>query len=135
MKKVVKFLLVIVLVVVVIGGGFLTFASKANFSEGNRTGRLMKFSKKGVIFKTQEGQLDVTGISRNSTGIASSTWDFSVDTDDTKTLEAIDKAMSENKIVKLHYEEKFFQFSWRGETKCFVTRVEEVHEIPANSKQ
>jgi hypothetical protein len=127
-KTFIKFVVVALLVSIFGGGGFFMFAYNANFSDGHRTGRLMKFSRKGVIFKTQEGQLDVTGISRNNTGIASSTWDFSVATGDTKTLEAIDKAMSENKIVKLHYEEKYFQFSWRGETKCFVTKVEEVQE-------
>ncbi len=128
-KTFVKVAVIFVLLATVFGGSFFLFGYKANYSEGNRTGRLMKFSKRGYIFKTCEGTLDLNNISKTNAGMVSSTWDFSVDDSDAKTFEAIDKAMTENKVVKLHYEEKFFQFSWRGDTKYFVTKIEEIHEV------
>jgi hypothetical protein len=123
-KVTIFFLLALVLGTV----GFFLFAYNAEYSTGNRTGRLMKFSHRGFMVKTYEGQLDVAGISQGKSGMVSSTWDFSVDTSNKEVIEAIDKAMTANSFVKLHYEEKFFKFWWRGDTKYFVTKVEIVPE-------
>jgi hypothetical protein len=125
MKKKIILTTVVLFLLTCLGGGlFLLFAYGASYSEGNRTGRLMKFSRKGYLFKTYEGTLDLSTISRTSQGVVASTWDFSVIPDNEAVATAIDKAMTENKYVKLHYEEKYFQFSWRGETKYFVSKVE-----------
>lgn len=128
-KTLIKVLVLFFLVAGLGSAGFFTFGYKANYSEGNRTGRVMKFSNRGYIFKTYEGQLDLTNITKNNIGMVSSTWDFSVDANDQATITALDKAMTENKPIKLHYEEKFFQFSWRGDTKYFVVKVEEIHHV------
>jgi hypothetical protein len=126
----IKVLIVLFLLIGLGGGSFFLFGYKANYSEGNRTGRVMKFSKRGYVFKTYEGQLDLTNITKNNSGMISGTWDFSVHGNDEATIAAIDKAMTENKPIKLHYEEKFFQFSWRGDTKYFVVKVEEITQSP-----
>jgi hypothetical protein len=128
-KKIIGITVALLLLTTLFGGLFFLFAYKASYSEGNRTGRLMKFSKKGYFFKTYEGTLDLANISRNQNGVIASTWDFSVIAESDEVAQQIDKAMTENKYVKLHYEEKYFQFSWRGDTKYFVTKVEIVHEV------
>jgi hypothetical protein len=128
-KKLILSIGAFLLLATLVGGLFFLFAYKASYSEGNRTGRLMKFSKKGYIFKTYEGTLDLANISRNQNGVIASTWDFSVIAENDEVAKQMDKAMTENKYVKLHYEEKYFQFSWRGDTKYFVTKVEIVHEV------
>jgi hypothetical protein len=127
-----KIFLAVIFVSLLIGGGLFALAYNASFSEGSRTGKIMKLSKKGIVFKTYEGQLDVGGIQRSADGYAAgSVWEFSVEDNRTDVIQAIEKAMDENKRVKVHYEEKFFKFSWRGDTKNFATKIE-VLNVDAN---
>ena len=51
-------------------------------------------------------------------------WDFSVRDDDEQVRKDIDAAISANRKVKLHYREKYFRWSWLGDTKHFVDKVE-----------
>ena len=39
----------------------------------------------------------------------------------------IDDAIAVNAKVKLYYHEKYFRWSWFGDTKHFVYKVERVH--------
>jgi hypothetical protein len=122
-----KFLIIsgVILALALVGGGW--FAYFASYSEGYRAGKVMKISRKGVIFKTWEGQLNVEGIT-SSTGKASgsltSTWEFSVEDHHKDVIDSIQKAMDADKRVKLHYEEKFYTYPWRGDTKYLITKVE-----------
>ena len=123
--KLLKKILWLVLAVAILGtAGFYGFAYNADYSEGFRAGKITKFTRKGYIFKTYEGALDVGGINSNK-GMVSSTWDFTVDSDRKEVIAAIEKAMLEGTHVKVSYEEKFIQISWRGDTKYFITKVEE----------
>lgn len=86
-------------------------------SEGSRTGTLFKISKKGVLFKTYEGQLHLAG----SVMITSqSTWDFSAK--NAAVYEELQKY--EGKSVKCYYREKVDAFPWQGDTDYIVYRVE-----------
>ncbi|GAB4464648.1 MAG: hypothetical protein OHK0057_00160 [Thermoflexibacter sp.] len=126
--KLFKKILWISLAVIVLGtAGFFTFAYNVEYSTGFRAGKITKFTRKGYIFKTYEGSVDVGGINSNR-GMVSSTWDFSVDGSRKDVIQAIEKAMLDGSHVKLSYEEKFFQFFWRGDTKYFITKVES-HEV------
>lgn len=115
------------LVALLVGGLVGWFLYSANYSEGSRSGRLIKISKKGVLFKTWEGQLDVGGISGGGpTGEITSLWEFTVPGDAAEVLEKLDR--NAGRKVKIYYEEKYFQFFWRGDTKYFATRVESLPE-------
>ncbi len=86
-------------------------------SEGSRSGTLFKISKKGVMFKTYEGQLHLAG----SVMLTSqSTWDFSA------VSAAVYKDLQkyEGKNVKCYYKEKINAFVWQGDTDYLVYRVE-----------
>jgi hypothetical protein len=87
------------------------------FSEGIRAGTLIKISKKGYLFKTYEGQLNLGGsdIMNNK-----SIFDFSVV--DEKTY--VDAQNFEGKNVKIHYEQKNDAFFWQGDTDYIVTHIE-----------
>ena len=86
------------------------------FSEGNRSGELIKFSNKGVIIKTWEGEIS-QGIS------GAQIFSFSVED---KHSEVIDKLNEyQGRYVKLTYIERFGTFAWLGDTKYFVTAVAE----------
>ncbi|MCS7017971.1 MAG: hypothetical protein RMJ87_01890 [Cytophagales bacterium] len=65
-----KFLIIssLILVLALIGG--VWFAYFASYSEGYRVGKVMKISRKGVLFKTWEGQLNVEGITTTTGKIA-----------------------------------------------------------------
>lgn len=88
----------------------------------------MKVSRKGVLFKTWEGSLNVEGInnfrdSKTGEKMMSSVWNFSVDRGNKEVIDALEKYSFNGQRVQLKYEEKYFQFDWRGETKYFVTEV------------
>ena len=96
-------------------GGFAIYANM-NFSEGDRVGKVVKVSKKGVLFKTWEGQL--------SYGDNKEMWDFSIPSSQEQVRINIDDASENNKRVKLYYKEKYITFPWRGDTKYIVYKVE-----------
>jgi hypothetical protein len=102
------------------------------YSDGIRVGTVQKFSRKGFIFKTYEGQLNmgVVNLSQpNNQGDSrqvGNAWDFSVGPFDKGTAVAIDEAMANEKRVKLYYKQMLYQFDWRGETDYFVYKVEPI---------
>lgn len=86
-------------------------------SEGSRTGTLFKVSKKGVMFKTYEGQLHLAGSMMLT---QQSTWDFSAT--DASVYAELQK--HEGKTVTLHYREVTDAFPWQGDTDYLVYRVD-----------
>lgn len=113
-----KYLFLALLVVLLIGGGWAWFALSADYSDGSRVGTVRKISRKGVVFKTWEGELDLTNYARASSDDA--IWKFSVEDD--QVARKIEELQGSR--VRLQYEEKYYQFDWRGETNYFVTKVE-----------
>lgn len=98
----------ITLLVVILGGALWTWFSLSwAYSEGDRAGVLLKFSKKGWLCKTYEGQLALYVVG----GVAPQLWDFSVrDEEFAKKL-----ATAVGQEIQLHYTEH------RGvPTTCFA---------------
>src|ERR1043165_8924292 len=99
MKKILRWGVIILVIVLV----FLIYWNYYNtYSEGNRSGILQKFSKKGNLFKTYEGELIMSSIaSTNDVTLASEKFYFSVKND------SIAQALFsyEGKRVTLSYEE------------------------------
>ena len=88
-----------------------------SYSEGERAGVLQKFSKRGWICKTYEGELAMYVVG----GVAPQIWDFSVR--DEVTAAALTKAVGRQ--VRLHYtEHPGLPTSCFGETDYFVDGVE-----------
>ncbi|MGB5509734.1 6-phosphogluconate dehydrogenase [Robiginitalea sp.] len=104
--------------------GVFLFLYYVTYSEGVRSGELIKFSRKGVIFKTWEGEIS-QGIS------GAQIFQFSVLDRDQEVIESLKAA--EGQYVKVNYEERFTTFAWWGETKYFITSVE-VTDSPHRSK-
>jgi hypothetical protein len=98
------------------------WACSWTYSEGTRAGQLIKISNKGVVFKTNEGELNMGGLRVGSTndGLEGNLWQFSVlDEDILDRLEA-----SEGKRVKLSYKERYKSMPWQGDTNYFIVAVE-----------
>lgn len=91
------------------------------YSEGNRAGVLIKFSKKGFVFKTFEGELNLGGMGNiPNTAQLNQIWDFSV-----KDRAVADSLMHmEGKRVSLHYRQILKNMIWQGETDYFVDGVQ-----------
>jgi hypothetical protein len=95
------------------------------YSTGNRAGILQKFSYKGNIFKTWEGELIMSSIKSNQNiPLASEKFFFSV------TNDSIAGVLTEleGRYVKLHYNEKRRTLPWRGDSPYIVDAVSIVNE-------
>ena len=89
------------------------------YSEGERAGVLQKFSKRGWICKTYEGELAMYVVG----GVAPQIWNFSVRDD--AVVEQLHAAVGQR--VRLHYaEHRGLPTNCFGETDYFVERVEVV---------
>jgi hypothetical protein len=118
MRKFKVFLFILLLVVL----GVLWFISTGYYSSGDRAGTISKFSERGYVFKTWEGQLMEGGYSGETGSLSPRYWDFS-----TKSAEVVDKVregLATGERVTLIYQEKFIRFPWNGDTKYIVTDVQ-----------
>ncbi len=103
--------ILILLAVVVAGLGITYLIFNYTYSEGSRAGVLIKFSKKGYVFKTFEGELNIGGMGNiPNTAQVNSIWTFSVR--DNATANAMMKL--EGKKVSLHYKEVIKNLVWDG---------------------
>ncbi len=108
----------------VLGAGKIG-CSNYTYSNGSRTGYVNKFSEKGVVFKTHEGDLTMT-LGANQNGIGVNTWSFSVK--DNTIAQRVEQAMEDGRKVKLTYEQTMTTVPWKGDTTYFVTGVEYIGE-------
>lgn len=98
-----------------------------NYSNGDRVGTLTKFSEKGLIVKTWEGELNITQTGMNTSGAP---FAFSMDKDkedsQTELKATLDSAVIYGWKIKMTYHEVtgWNWFQNRGETDCFITDVE-----------
>ena len=99
------------------------FYTQFTYSEGNRAGLLIKFSKKGYVFKTNEGELNLGGVNTDpKAGLINSIWAFSV-----KDPAITDSLMHlEGRYISVHYKQIVKNFPWQGETTYFVDGIESV---------
>ena len=109
-----KFIVITLLIAVLAIAGYFTIIYYATFSEGIRSGELIKISSKGVAFKTWEGELS-QGIS------GAQIFAFSVMDSNEKVI--ADLKTYQGKYVKVTYIERYKTFPWWGDTKYFVTEV------------
>ncbi len=122
LKKIGYWTLFIVIILVIV---FVYFKYGFTYSKGYRSGLLQKFSEKGVIFKTYEGELILSSVESNSNvAIASEKFLFSVDDKEVATK----MEQNQGKRVVLHYRQKNGTLPWRGESSYIVDsiRVEDV---------
>ena len=89
------------------------------YSEGTRSGNLIKVSKKGVVFKTIEGELNLGGVSTIE-GLEGNIWSFTVLDDELANT----FAPYEGKKVKVYYKERYKTMPWLGDTNYIITKVE-----------
>ena len=93
------------------------------YSDGYRAGLLQKFSRRGTIFKTYEGEMILSSIQSNkNTTLASEKFYFSVN--DKELAGKLD--VLQGNMVVLHYTQKNSSLFWRGESPYMVDSVRAV---------
>ena len=114
--KLVSLVTVGVILLVILGtGSVLYFGS---YSLGDKAGVVIKLSQKGYLFKTWEGEMNL-----NDQGNTIEKFEFSVDDDQTKIIEDLKNAALTGERIRISYIERYRTFSWRGDTKYFITEV------------
>lgn len=116
----------ILLVIVIIAIAVMAFLYFGTYSEGTRAGIIMKVSKKGTIFKTWEGQMNLETFGAVKTdNIVSETFSFSIEKGNQELIDALNAAALSGDRVNLKYIERYIKVSWRGESKYFAVDVEQ----------
>jgi hypothetical protein len=112
-----------VVAVIILAVAYAFGAVSYSYSSGERAGWVQKFSSKGWLCKTWEGEMAMVSMP----GSTSEKFIFTVWNDG--VAEQINKQMG--KRVSLHYEEKVgIPTSCFGDTRYYVTAVKVVDEIP-----
>lgn len=90
------------------------------YSSGNRYGLLQKFSHKGNLFKTYEGEMILSSVRGNyNVPLASEKFYFSV----VNKIVANQLMTMQGRYITVHYKEKNGTLPWQGDTKYIVDSV------------
>lgn len=114
MKRTLFYILGVIFLLFLAWYAFIYFVP---YSEGTRSGELIKFSRKGVVSKTWEGEIS-QGIS------GAQIFEFSVMDKEKDVIKSLQE--NEGSYVKLTYKERYATFFFWGDTKYFITHVEEI---------
>lgn len=127
-KKVFRILLITLLIV---GAGVFSFYYWGVYEHGVMAGKVLRVSKKGMIFKTYEGKinLETFGALRGASPIAES-FDFSVEPGDEAVIKRLEEVSLSGERVNLHFVKRYAVFPWRGDTRYFATKVERADAKP-----
>lgn len=114
---------VIIAMVFAILTPFLPFGIPIKYSDGERAGTITKFSQKGLIWKTWEGEMVLGGV-MGSTNVSANTWQFSVPKDRLDEIEAIRKAQVNGDRITLGYIQWVKMAKWKGDTNYMILHTE-----------
>jgi hypothetical protein len=111
---------IVALIIILILGIFIFWKYFYTYSEGYRAGLLQKFTRKGNVFKTYEGELILSSVtSTTNVALASEKFFFSVLDDSlANVLDTL-----QGQFVIIHYKQKNGKVIWRGDTPYFVDEV------------
>lgn len=111
-----KFFLKFFGIALVLAALFITFVYYSPYEKGVNSGKLTKISENGYLFKTWEGE-----IISNVSGLQS--FAFSVQSKDEGLINQLKDL--QGKDVKVEYVERYKAFFWWGNTRIFITKVEQ----------
>jgi hypothetical protein len=119
-KKIKRIFLLLISLIVIVTSLFVYWKYFYNYSDGYRAGLLQKFSHKGNIFKTYEGEIILSSvISSSNVALASEKFFFSV----TNKNLAQQLDTLQGQFVIVHYVQRNGVVFWRGDSEYFVDSV------------
>ena len=116
-KKILKWLLVLI---VIICCSCIYWKYFYTYSEGYRAGLLQKFSSKGTLFKTYEGEMILSSVS-STQDVALASEKFLFTLTNKALIRQFDTLQGEKVIV--HYRQKNGILFWRGDSQYLVDSV------------
>jgi hypothetical protein len=120
--KIVKRILLIALLIGIAVFSFLYFGT---IEEGVMAGKVLRISRKGIVFKTYEGKLNLEtfGALKGASPISES-FDFSVESDQENVIQDLEQVALSGERVNLKFVKRYVAVPWRGDTKYFIIEVE-----------
>jgi hypothetical protein len=116
-KKFFKWLLFLL---IIFGGLLIYWKYFYTYSEGYRAGLLQKFSSRGAIFKTYEGEMILSSVSSTrDVALASEKFLFSLS--NKSLVRQFDTLQGETVVV--HYKQKNKSLFWRGDSPYLVDSI------------
>lgn len=119
-RKIKVFLRWFLILIIIIGGTFIYWKYFYTYSEGYRAGLLQKFSSKGTLFKTYEGEMILSSIS-STRDIALASEKFLFTLINKSLIRQCDTLQGEMVIV--HYKQKNGNVFWRGDSSYLVDSI------------
>lgn len=126
MSKLKKIVFYLTLFLVLGTVAYVAFIYYVPYSEGVRSGELIKISNKGYIVKTWEGEIS-QGIS------GAQIFQFSVEGGKNEIIQQLKEL--QGKYVKVEYIERYKTFFWWGDTRYYITKVERENSPHFNISQ
>ena len=122
-QKIKRVFYLFITLMVIITGIFIYWKYFYTFSDGYRAGLLQKFSHKGNIIKTYEGEMILSSITSNTNvAIASEKFYFSVISNElAQQLDTI-----QGQMVIVHYKQKNGVLFWHGDSQYLVDSVKRI---------
>ncbi|HUH75509.1 MAG TPA: hypothetical protein VLZ75_14035 [Chitinophagales bacterium] len=119
-----KTLSIITALIVVISIAIFSFYYFGYYEEGDMSGKVMRISQKGFVFKTYEGKINLEsfGALRGASPIQE-VFDFSVEKSNQEVINTLQEVSLTGERVNLHYVKRYAKFFWRGDTQYFVDSV------------
>ncbi len=122
-RKIRKAFYLFLTLIVIITGIFIYWKYFYTYSDGYRAGLLQKFSHKGSIIKTYEGEMILSSVSSNTNvALASEKFYFSVTNE--KLAQQLDTIQGQMVIV--HYRQKNGVLFWHGDSEYMVDSVKRI---------
>ncbi|HOW30215.1 MAG TPA: hypothetical protein PLP88_01490 [Bacteroidales bacterium] len=120
MRRVRKIFYWFIFLFIILIAAFVYWKHFFTYSDGYRAGLLQKFSRKGTIFKTYEGEIILSSVQSNKDVVlASEKFFFSV-----KKGHIVNQLDSiQGRFIVIHYTEKNGVLPWRGESRYLVDSV------------
>ncbi|MCZ2392784.1 MAG: hypothetical protein LC105_02875 [Chitinophagales bacterium] len=118
-------LVILTFLLVIAGVGIFSFYYFGYYEKGTMSGKVMRISEKGLIFKTYEGKINLEsfGALRGASPIQE-VFDFSVEKSNVKAISDLQRVSLTGERVNLHYIKRYAKFFWRGESLYFIEKVE-----------
>ena len=104
------------------------------YSHGTRIGVINKYSNKGMVWKTYEGEMALEGIVSTGNSVGANLWDFSLDSEARhgENIQDLNSKLEtyarEGTKVRITYKQMMSTWPWRSESSYLVQDVEPVKQ-------
>lgn len=119
-QKINKFLKWCLYLILIFGAIFVYWKYFFTYSEGYRAGLLQKFSSKGMLFKTYEGEMILSSVS-STRDVALASEKFLFTLTNKSLIRQFDTL--QGSMVIVHYKQKNGTIFWRGDSQYLVDSV------------